>query len=52
LAEGVTIGEHESAAEERRALAEKFSITAMKHVPQIAEFIVGNSAGELDVPPR
>jgi adenylate cyclase len=46
LEEGVTIGEHESEGEGRRALIEKFSISAMKHIPQIADFIVGNSAGD------
>jgi adenylate cyclase len=45
LEEGATIGEHEPAGEERRALIEKFSTGAMKHVPQIADFIVGDAAG-------
>ena len=46
LQEGQTIGEHAPAGEARRALIEKFSMGVMQHVPQITDFIGGDSEGD------
>jgi class 3 adenylate cyclase len=45
LEEAETIGGNEQPGETRRAVVEKFSIGAMAHVPQIADFIVGDPEG-------
>jgi class 3 adenylate cyclase/Tfp pilus assembly protein PilX len=46
LEEGVSLAEHEAAGAPRRALVEKFSTDVLKHVPQIADFIIGDSEGD------
>jgi adenylate cyclase len=45
LQEGATIAKHEQSGEARRALIEHFSIVAMKHIAQIADFIIGDAGG-------
>ena len=45
LAEAESLAETEPAGEPRRALVEKFSIGAMKHIPQIADFLIADPQG-------
>ena len=45
MQEGATLSKHAQAGEARRALVEQFSMAAMEHVPQIADFIVGDAGG-------
>ena len=46
LEEGETLAENEAAGEPRRIAIEKFAIDALRHVPQIADFIVGDANGD------
>jgi adenylate cyclase len=46
LDEGISMARREPDPEARRALIEKFAIDAMNHVPQIADFIVGDATGD------
>ena len=45
LQEGEALAEHVTAGPPRRTLIEQFSTAALKHVPQIADFIIGDSEG-------
>jgi class 3 adenylate cyclase len=45
LQEGAELSKHAQAGEARRAFVEQFSIAAMKQVPQIADFIIGDEGG-------
>jgi adenylate cyclase len=47
LSIGETLAKGEPPGEQRRALVEKFSIGALKKIPQIADFIFGDQDGNL-----
>jgi hypothetical protein len=46
LQEGVSIAGREPPGEARRALVERFATDVLQHVPQIADFIIGDANGD------
>jgi adenylate cyclase len=46
LQEGATIARREPKGQARRALVQRFAVDVLQHVPQIADFIIGDASGD------